>query len=64
VAHVKDNYSMEVTYDDRDRFYPSGRNEEIEILISSEQMKRLDALVKKGNRFTMIYAEDADDDDV
>ncbi len=64
VAHVKDNYGMEVTYDDRDRFYPSGRNEEIEILISSEQMKRLDALVKKGNRFTMIYAEDADDDDV
>jgi hypothetical protein len=62
VAHVKDNYGMEVTYDDRDRYYPSGRTEEIEIIVTSEQMKKLDLLVKKGNRFNMIYAEDTDDD--
>lgn len=58
VAHVKDNYGMEVTYSDRERFYPSGRTEHIEILVSSEQMKKLDLLAKKGNRFTLIYAED------
>lgn len=59
VAHVKDNYGMEVTYSDRERFYPSGRGENIEILVSSGQMKKLDLLAKKGNRFTLIYAEDA-----
>ena len=64
VAHVKDSYGMEVTYDDSNRFYPSGRPEKIEILVSCEQIKKLDALVKKGNRFTMIYSEDDEDDDV
>lgn len=59
VAHVKDNYGMEVTYSDRERFYPSGRGENIEILVNSGQMKKLDLLAKKGNRFTLIYAEDA-----
>lgn len=59
VAHVKDNYGMEVTYSDRERFYPSGRTERVEILVSSDQMKKLDLLAKKGNRFTLIYAEDS-----
>ena len=58
VAHVKDSYGMEVTYSDRDRFYPSARIESIEIIVSSEQMKKLDLLAEKGNRFTLIYAED------
>ena len=64
VAHVKDNYGMEVTYSDRERFYPSGKAERIEILVSSEQMKKLDLLAKKGNRFTLIYAEDNGNDNV
>ena len=64
VAHVKDSYGMEVTYSDRERFYPSGRPENIEILVNSEQMKRLDLLAKKGNRFTLIYAEDTGNDKV
>ena len=62
--HVKDNYGMEVTYSDRERFYPSGKAERIEILVSSEQMKKLDLLAKKGNRFTLIYAEDNGNDNV
>ena len=64
VAHVKDSYGMEVTYSDRERFYPSGRTENIEILVNSEQMKKLDLLAKKGNRFTLVYAEDSGNDKV
>ena len=64
VAHVKDNYGMEVTYKDSERFYPSGRTEEVEILVSAEQMQKLDMLAKKGNRFTLIYTEGGGNDDV
>ena len=62
VIHVKDSYSQEVTYSDMDRFCPSGRVSEIEVIVSAGQMKKLDLLASKGNRFTLIYTEEAGDD--
>ena len=59
VIHVKDSYGQEITYSDRDRFYPSGRVSELEIIVSAEQMKKMDLLAAKGNRFTLIYSEEA-----
>ena len=61
VIHVKDSYGQEVTYQDRDRYYPSGRETEIEVIVTSAQMEKMNRLVNKGNRFTLIYTEETDD---
>ena len=58
VAHVKDAYGQEITYADRERLYPSGTVKTLEIIVSREQMEKLDRLAQKGNRFTVIYSED------
>lgn len=59
VIHVKDSYGQEVTYSDRERFYPSGKETVIEVVMSSAQMEKMNRLSAKGNRFTMIYTEEA-----
>ena len=58
VIHVKDSYGNEVTYKDTERYYPSGKRTEIEVIVSSAQMEKMNRLNKKGNRFTLIYTEE------
>ena len=62
VAHVKDSYGQEITDSATDRFYPSGTIKTVEIIVSSDQMETLDRLAQKGNRFTITYSEDTDND--
>ena len=58
VVHVKDSYGQEITYSDLKRYYATGTIKTIEIIVSSAQMEKLNRLADKGNRFTLIYAED------
>ena len=58
VIHVKDSYGQEITYSGLDRYYPTGRMSFIEVLVSAENMRKLSGLAEKGNRFTIIYAEE------
>ena len=58
VVHVKDSYGQEITYLDLKRYYATGTIKTIEIIVSSAQMEKLNRLADKGNRFTLIYAED------
>lgn len=58
VIHVKDSYGQEITYSGLDRYYPTGRMSFIEVMVSADNMRKLSGLAEKGNRFTIIYAEE------
>ncbi len=58
VIHVKDSYGREITYSGLDRYYPTGRMNLIEVMLSGENVRKLSMLAEKGNRFTIIYAEE------
>ena len=58
VIHVKDSYGREITYSGLERYYPTGRMSFMEVMINAENMRKLSALAEKGNRFTIIYAEE------
>ena len=57
VIHVKDSYGQEITAGDRERLYPTGTVNTLEVILTSEQMKVLDRLAQKGNRFTLVYSQ-------
>ncbi len=62
VAHVKDGYGQEITDTDSSRYYPTGTIKTVEIIVSSEQMEKLDRLANKGNRFNVTYSEETGDE--
>ncbi len=58
VIHVKDSFGQEITYSGLERYYPSGRMNLIEVMTGAENIRKLSGLAEKGNRFTIIYAEE------
>ncbi|MBQ6088570.1 MAG: hypothetical protein IJK95_03315 [Firmicutes bacterium] len=58
VIHVKDSYGQEITYSGPERYYPTNRMSLIEVIMNAENIRRLSGLAEKGNRFTIIYAEE------
>ena len=58
VIHVKDSYGQEITYSGPERYYPTNRMDLIEVMMNAENIRKLSGLAEKGNRFTIIYAEE------
>ena len=61
VIHVKDSFGQEITYSGPERYYPTSRLNLIEVMMNAENVRKLSLLAEKGNRFTIIYAEEEDE---